>query len=55
MQFIPNLTFIISAEREKLEKITDSQEDEITVLKEKLDDLVEKHEATETTLKSAFL
>ena len=35
--------------------MTDSQEDEITVLKEKLDDVIEKHEATETTLKSAYM
>ncbi|XP_066917354.1 TATA element modulatory factor-like [Clytia hemisphaerica] len=45
----------IDGERQKLERMTDSQEDEITLLKEKFDDLVEKHEATETTLKSAYM
>ena len=52
---IPPCLFITTGQRQKLEKMTDSQEDEITVLKERLDDITEKNEATETTLKSAYM
>ncbi|XP_057311843.1 TATA element modulatory factor-like [Hydractinia symbiolongicarpus] len=44
----------IEAELQKLEGITDSQEDEISVLKEKLDDTEEKYNAMEATMQNAY-
>lgn len=42
-------------EVKKLESITDSQEDEISALRDKFDDREEKYKAMETTLQNTYM
>lgn len=44
----------LQVESKKLEQVTDSQEDEISSLKEKLDDMEEKYKAMESTLQNCY-
>lgn len=54
MNYYSQPFFLFLAELQKLEGITDSQEDEISVLKEKLDDTEEKYNAMEATMQNAY-
>ena len=44
----------VSAELEKLERVSDQQEDENTGLKDRFDDMEEKYKAMESTLQNAY-
>ena len=49
-----NEMYYFSAEVKKLESLTDLQEDDVSRLKDKLDDMQERYKAMESTLQNAY-